>query len=377
MRADNVLVRGDSGDRVLQLTTSLQSLGFLAKAGSLFDENVVEAVRALQQSRGLKVTGECDQKTLQALEEARWRLGDRLIELTSPMMRGDDVATLQRRLLGMGFDVGRADGIFGPKSALALKEFQRSVGLEGDGRCGETTVVALIRLTRTVAGGPATALREDALRNRKGPSLLEKVIVVDPSWGGANPGHSFGAITESEFTFDLANRLSKRLGELGVEVHITRTADRSPSESDRIDFANQVSADLVVSLHCDNYLNERAEGVASYYFGNEREGIKSVIGERFATLAQREIAARTQMLNCRTHAKSWDLLRLTKSPTVRIDIGYLSNPSDRERISDPSFREIVAEALVVAIQRLYLDAESDAKTGTLRIEDLRRAGIRQ
>jgi N-acetylmuramoyl-L-alanine amidase len=82
------------------------------------------------------------------------------------------------------------------------------------------------------------------------------------------------------------------------------------------------------------------------------------------------------MLNCRTHAKSWDLLRLTKSPTVRIDIGYLSNPSDRERISDPSFREIVAEALVVAIQRLYLDAESDAKTGTLRIEDLRRAGIR-
>ncbi|MFZ9910426.1 MAG: peptidoglycan-binding domain-containing protein, partial [Candidatus Nanopelagicaceae bacterium] len=163
MRADNVLVRGDSGDRVLQLTTSLQSLGFLAKAGSLFDENVVEAVRALQQSRGLKVTGECDQKTLQALEEARWRLGDRLIELTSPMMRGDDVATLQRRLLGMGFDVGRADGIFGPKSALALKEFQRSVGLEGDGRCGETTVVALIRLTRTVAGGPATALREDAL----------------------------------------------------------------------------------------------------------------------------------------------------------------------------------------------------------------------
>ena len=116
-----MLVRGDSGDRVLQLTTSLQSLGFLAKAGSLFDENVVEAVRALQQSRGLKVTGECDQKTLQALEEARWRLGDRLIELTSPMMRGDDVATLQRRLLGMGFDVGRADGIFGPKSALALK----------------------------------------------------------------------------------------------------------------------------------------------------------------------------------------------------------------------------------------------------------------
>jgi N-acetylmuramoyl-L-alanine amidase len=116
--------------------------------------------------------------------------------------------------------------------------------------------------------------------------------------------------------------------------------------------------------------------VASFYFGNEIHGIKSVIGERFATLVQREIAARTQMLNCRTHAKSWDLLRLTKSPTVRIDIGYLSNPKDRDRLKDDGFKDVIAEALVVAIQRLYLDAENDAKTGTLRVEDLRRAGIR-
>ena len=110
--AGQMLVRGDFGESVSKLTGALHSLGFLAKVSSTFDESVVEAVRALQQSRGLKVTGECDQKTLQALEEARWRLGDRAIELTTPMMRGDDVATLQRRLVGMGFDVGRADGIF-------------------------------------------------------------------------------------------------------------------------------------------------------------------------------------------------------------------------------------------------------------------------
>jgi N-acetylmuramoyl-L-alanine amidase len=369
-------VPGDSGKAIENLTANLVSLGLLNVKQDSYDSLVEAAIRALQQSRGLKVTGLCDPKTLQALEEARWKLGDRTLELTTPMMRGDDVTTLQSKLLEMGFDIGRADGIFGPKSALGLKEFQRSVGIDPDGRCGANTLIALMRLVRTVSGGTATALREDAIRSRRGPSLLEKVIILDPSWGGSNPGHSYGELRESDFTYDLAIRLSKRLEELGVTVHLTRDRDDSPSELERINHCNRLSGDLVISLHCDNYPNERAEGVASFYFGNEVQGIKSVIGERFATLVQREISARTEMLNCRTHAKSWDLLRLTKSPTVRVDIGYLSNPKDRSRLADDGFRDVVAEALVVAIQRLYLDTENDAKTGTLRIEDLRRAGIR-
>ena len=368
---------GDSGSAIESLSAHLVSLGLLSSRQDSYDSKVEAAIRALQQSRGLKVTGLCDPKTLQALEEARWKLGDRTLELTSPMMRGDDVAILQRKLLEMGFDIGKADGLFGPKSAAGLKEFQRSVGIDPDGRCGGNTVIALMRLVRTVSGGTASALREDAVRSRKGPHLLEKVVILDPSWGGSNPGHSYGELKESDFTYELALRIEKRLMELGVKVHLTRDRTSSPSEIERIEFCNRHGGDLVISLHCDNYPNEKAEGVASFYFGNEIHGIKSVIGERFATLVQREIAARTEMLNCRTHAKSWDLLRLTKSPTVRIDIGYLSNPKDRARLQDDAFKDVIAEALVVAIQRLYLDAENDAKTGTLKVEDLRRAGIRQ
>lgn len=374
--SDQGLTPEESSLSISEITELLLRVGYLTSVKDSYDEEVVAAVRALQQDRGLKVTGKCDYKTIEALKEARWKLGDRVIKLTSPMMRGDDVATLQNRLLQMGFDVGRADGIFGLKSERALKEFQKSVGVLGDGICNQSTVIALMRLIRTVAGGGATALREDALRHRRGPALGDKVIVIDPSWGGRNPGHSFGEIYESEFTFDLAQRLSKRLIALDVVVEITRDKDSSPSEIERIEFANKLQPDLVISLHSDNYGNEKAEGIASFYYGSELHGIKSLIGEKFANLAQREISARTGLLNCRTHPKGWDLLRLTKSPTVRIDIGYLSNPSDRKKIIDPNFRDLVAESLVIAIQRLYLSAESDAKTGTLRIEDLRKAGIR-
>jgi N-acetylmuramoyl-L-alanine amidase len=70
------------------------------------------------------------------------------------------------------------------------------------------------------------------------------------------------------------------------------------------------------------------------------------------------------------------LLRLTSAPAVRIDLGYLSNPQDAKRLASAAFRDQLAEAIIVAIQRLYLSAEADAKTGTLKISDLRRAGLR-
>jgi len=70
------------------------------------------------------------------------------------------------------------------------------------------------------------------------------------------------------------------------------------------------------------------------------------------------------------------LLRLTKSPTIRLELGYLTNPKDAARLNDPNFRDTLAEGLVISIQRLFLSVEEDAKTGTLRIEDLRRAGLR-
>ena len=163
---------------------------------------------------------------------------------------------------------------------------------------------------------------------------------------------------------------------LGVAVLLTRSKGNTPTDADRVALANGANTDLVISIHADNYINENAHGVATYYYGSDAHGIHSVVGERFAALVQREITARTDLLNCRTHAKSWDLLRLTKTPAVRIDSGYLSNPGDAARLADPEFRETLVESIVVAIQRLYLSAESDAATGTLKISDLRQAGIR-
>ena len=322
-------------------------------------------IRSFQQARGLSVTGLVDEVTARALEEARWKLGDRSLNLQeSPLMHGDDVAALQSRLTEMGFDCGRVDGIYGPRTELAVKDFQKSVGATVDGKCGPATIIALIRLTKIVSGGAPSILRESANQKNRGPALANKTIVLNPD--GDDP-----------LVYDVAVRTEGRLLALGASVFLTRGEKNNPSESERIAFTNNSNADLMISLHEDSYKNENAHGAATYFYGSEAHGVHSIVGERFASLVQREICARTDFANCRTHAMTWDLLRLTKAPAVRIDLGYKTNPGDIGRMSRPDFRDVIAEALVIAIQRLYLAAEDDAKTGTLRISDLRKAGIRR
>ena len=322
-------------------------------------------IRSFQQARGLSITGLVDEVTARSVEEAQWKLGDRSLNLQEPpLMHGDDVAALQSRLTEMGFDCGRVDGIYGPRTELAVKDFQKSVGATVDGKCGPATIIALIRLTKIVSGGAPSILRESANQKNRGPALANKTIVLNPD--GDDP-----------LVYDVAVRTEGRLLALGASVFLTRGEKNNPSESERIAFTNNSNADLMISLHEDSYKNENAHGAATYFYGSEAHGVHSIVGERFASLVQREICARTDFANCRTHAMTWDLLRLTKAPAVRIDLGYKTNPGDIGRMSRPDFRDVIAEALVIAIQRLYLAAEDDAKTGTLRISDLRKAGIRR
>lgn len=340
-------------------------------------ELTTDEVRSFQQNRGLTVTGVLDEVTLRALEESRWKLGDRSLHITSPqLMRGDDVATLQNRFMEMGFDCGRVDGVYGVRTSSAVSEFQKSVGVTVDGKCGPATIIALLRLTTIVSGGSPLQLRTNAIQKNRGPALADKIIVLDPSNGGLSRGVVGFGFEEAEIVYDVAQRLEGRLLALGASVFLTRGKDNCPSQSERIDLANQTSADLILSFHADRYLNETAHGVATYYYGSDLHSLHSVLGERFASLVQREICARTDLLNCHTHAKVWDLLRLTKAPAVRIDLGYLTNSGDADRLGRADFRDVIAEAIVIAIQRLYLASEDDAKTGTLRLSDLRKAGLR-
>src|SRR5262245_15056733 len=212
--------------------------GVSAGPGPEFDERTERAVRAFQQSRGLTADGQVDEETWRALDAARWRLGARTLYQSVPEpLIGDDVHQLQERLLEMGYDVGRADGIYGARTARAVAMFQREVGLAPDGAAGPQTLGALRRLGRKVIGGAPLALRESFKLRQSGRALVDKMIVIDPGHGGPDPGVVVpdGVLrwTEADLAFDLATRLEGRLAAAGMRVHLTRGPSRDTELSDR------------------------------------------------------------------------------------------------------------------------------------------------
>ncbi|MFM2181833.1 MAG: hypothetical protein RJB61_127 [Actinomycetota bacterium] len=142
------------------------------------------AVRAFQSARGLRGDGICDEHTWLALVEASWSLGDRALYLTSPNLRGDDVAELQTRLARLGFDPGRVDGIFGPRTGRAVDDFQTNCGLRSDGVCGPETVRAILRVSGQTGDGPGIAAVREREALRSGPASLADCRIVLGQFGG-------------------------------------------------------------------------------------------------------------------------------------------------------------------------------------------------
>ncbi len=380
-----LLRRGDSGPAVVEIRTMLTRFGLLAGASddavpdgsgssasaAYFDAVVEQAVRAFQQRRGLITDGIVGPSTYRALREAGWTLGDRMLALLiSTPMSGDDVVALQEQLLELGYDTGRPSGVFDEQTERGLRAFQRDYCDISDGVCGPATLRALRQLgARRVKGGRPHLLREQERLRQAGPRLRGKRTVIDPGHGGPDRGVVVAGVTEADLMWDLARRLEGRMAATGMEALLTRREDTCPTDAERAAFANAAGAALVLSLHVDANHSMHAEGLATFHFGNG-SGVTSTVGEALAGYIHRELTTRTAMSDLGTQARTWELLRLTRMPAVRVEIGYLTNMGDRRRLLDPAFRDVVAEGILVGVKRLYLQGQNDQPTGTFTFSDV-------
>lgn len=335
---------GAIGPAVDEVRSRLAHLGLLGEHTSgAYDEVVAEAVRSFQQERGLTVDGIVGPDTYRRLEEARWQLGDRVLSFVpGHLVTGDDVAQLQGRLTQLGFNAGRVDGMFGPRTDAALREFQASVGVSADGVCGPDSYRAFDRLVRTISGGNAARLRDRVTLSELRTGVMDKVVVIDP-----------GFETGAEISEAIAVRVEGRLAALGTQVLLTRvgSAGDRPDESQRAEFANRTGADLLVSVNCTMAPSARVNGVGTFYFGEPSGGAHSTSGRLLAERVHDEICARTAFLDCRTHPRAWDLLRMTRMAAIRIDVGNLTNAGDAQRLQDPDVWEQVADGIASGITR--------------------------
>lgn len=273
----------------------------MSAAGYLAPHSVTEgtycdrthaAVLAFQDAYGLRADGRCDEITWNALIEASWSLGDRLLYLRSPNLRGDDVAAMQDALSRLGFDCGRVDGIFGPLAVRAVSEFQQNIGLPVTGVATPDTISALMRVGTQSGSGPGiAAVREASLLTPAAPG--ERRVVIG----------QFGAL--SLMAHSITRHLRKSHPQtIGVEGDAFKQAE----------VANRYGADAYLGLEPSG--DDRC--VINYY---ATTSFTSVAGRLLAERLGEAIDKRIPELGVRVEGMRLPILRETQMPAVLCCLG--------------------------------------------------------
>lgn len=352
-----LLRRGQRDIAVAEIRARLARMGFAVESldEEFFDDKLDAAIRTFQQARGLNPDGIVGPLTLARIEEARWSLGDRVLQfIPHQLMRGEDVVTLQQRLTTLGFDLGKVDGLFGIRTDKALKEFQQSVGIEVDGILGAETFKAFERLARTVTGGRSEKLRQSVLLDSIRTGIAGKTIVIDPGHGGSDTGVSGFGIYEANVVSAIAHKLQGKLSAFGASVALTRPLIHStnPTENERANLCNDINADFVISLHCDVATSKDARGIAIFHFGSELGGW-SHAGQRAAGRVHAAVLEHTHAADCKVHARTWEILRLTRMPAIRVEVGYLSNEEEAQLLTNATYQDELAQGISEGIQTFF------------------------
>jgi N-acetylmuramoyl-L-alanine amidase len=357
--------RGQRGEAVRDVQHRLLGAGLRVDADELngtFGSSTERAVREFQRRRGLVPDGVVGADTWSELVEAGYRIGDRTLYLRSPAFRGDDVRELQRMLNALGFDAGKQDGIFGPRTAHAVREFQRNVGAKVDGIVGLDTVRSLEGMRPTLDGPSRAVVREAETASHMGASLMTSVIAVDPGHGSADPGIEIGGLVEADVAVAVATALADELARRGARPLLLRTANEDPDIADRARRANVADATACVSIHLGGGDLVPA-GFACCYFGTPNT--YSPMGMGLAQALRAELAE-LGLPDGGIKPLAITILRETRMPAVHVELAVAANRDEAERVSDPTFPTTVAAAIADGLERFLgagLVADRRAATG--------------
>jgi N-acetylmuramoyl-L-alanine amidase len=306
--------RGDEGEPVRDIQDRLAALGFETddRLGS-FAAGTEAVVIAFQQARGLPGDGIVGPGTWRALVDAGFRLGDRMLYHRVPMMRGDDVAEVQRRLNSLGFDAGKVDGIFGPDTLRATLDFQANRRMAEDGIVGREVVAELELISRATKKPGREGVRERQWLAALPPTIAGQHVYVDAACRDPE---------EAETTWAAAVEFGGAIQILGGVPVYSRSADAFPSERVRALRANRMGTDFVVSF------SEAKDGVpAVCYFASQHS--HSAAGEKLAS-------AIASTLGMQSLGRTVPMLRDTRAPAVVISAEHI----------EPSLARAVADSII-------------------------------
>jgi N-acetylmuramoyl-L-alanine amidase len=221
-------------------------------------------------------------------------------------------------------------------------------------------------------------------------------IVVDPGHGGENKGAlGYNGTYEKDIVLQIALRIKTLLEErTTAEVTLTREADETVPLARRINMANELAADLFISLHCNSSFSQRPAGIETYvlsdkalaeeseklsrqvvhprglYASASDSAAAAVVKEMlqysahrdargFADIVQGAIVKRTKAPSRGVKELPIVILRGAEMPGVVIELGFISNPVEARKLTKSLYQDQIARGIVAAI--VAYDAKLDRK----------------
>jgi len=229
---------------------------------------------------------------------------------------------------------------------------------------------------------------------RRGGSKQDR-IVIDAGHGGHDSGAVGGSKKEKDIVLQISKRLKRQLNKRGYTVYMTRNTDRFLKLPQRTKIADRKNAKVFVSIHANSVPKKKRNkihGVETFFLQNTRDaksqriaarenksvlqgagnslskkviidsvlnGPKIVQSNKLAIDVQRRIMTnlRSRYKGVRDggvrHAPFWVLVGASR-PSILVEVGYISHPRERERLSTAAYQELIAKGIAEGIEN-YLN----------------------
>lgn len=201
--------------------------------------------------------------------------------------------------------------------------------------------------------------------------MAGKLVVIDPGHGGVDPGAlGSNGVHEKNIVLEVSQKLADILRQAGAEVLLTRESDRDLSDPElqnlykikvqdltrRVELANQNNADIFLSIHVNSFPDRRQCGAQTFSQPGSEES------KKLAVAIQKEL--NNFLDNPGRQAKQVDYFanRMTKMPSVIVEIGFISNPAEEKLMLDPVYQNKIAWSVYAGIARYLVDARPATAT---------------
>lgn len=238
-------------------------------------------------------------------------------------------------------------------------------------------ILILLLITVLVCYKSAAARYEERYISTLSWVMADKLVVIDPGHGGIDPGAlGSNGVHEKDIVLEVSKKLSETLRQSGAQVLITRESDQDLSDPElrnlykikvqdltrRVELANQNNADIFLSIHVNSFPDKRERGAQTFSQPGSEES------KKLAEAIQKEL--NNFLENPGRKAKQVDYFanRMTKMPSVIVEIGFISNPGEEKLMLDPVYQNKIAWSVYAGIARYMVQARPAVAQAMLNAE---------